>query len=117
MQEDCSCKIVWNFVSKLFDIKSIDNPWEIVVTVNPKQNYEHFEDFRCNKKHKGTKQGSPSINFDNFAKRILSVNKIKNFENPKYQYHDQQRFSVIRGKMQKNSILKTNLLFDFICLT
>ena len=66
-----------------FEIESIDNLYEIVVAINPEEYHEHFEDFRCNKKNKAKKKSSPGINFENFAKRILSVNEIENFENPK----------------------------------
>ena len=48
MQENRNCKS--------FETASIDNLCEIVVAVNLKEYYEHFEDFRGNKKHKGMKK-------------------------------------------------------------
>ena len=84
-----------------FEIQSIDNLYEIVVAINPEEYHEHFEDFRCNEKNKAKKKSSPGINFENFAKRILSVNEIENFENPKSKYQEQQRFSVVGGEIQK----------------
>ena len=39
-----------------FEIESVDNPCQVVITVNPKEYYEHFENFCCNKKHKGRKK-------------------------------------------------------------
>ena len=92
MQENNSYKSVWK-------IESIDNPWEIVIIVNPKKYYEDFEDFRCNKKHKGIRKCAPGMSFENFAKRIVPVNKI-----------EQQRFSVGGDEMQKTSITKTKFL-------
>ena len=53
------------------------------------------------KKNKAKKKSSPGISFENFAKRILSVNEIENFENPKSKYQEQQRFSVVGGEIQK----------------
>ena len=47
------------------------------------------------------------MNFENFVKRIVSVNEIENFENSENEYQEQQRFSVVGGKMQKASIMKT----------
>ena len=81
------------------EIESIDNPWEIVIIVNPKKYYEDFEDFRCNKKHKGIRKCAPGMSFENFAKRIVTVNKI-----------ERQRFSVGGDEMQKTSITKTKFL-------
>ena len=72
MRENRNCKKCLGYL----EIERIDNPCEIVVAVNPKEYYEHFEDFRCNKQHKGIKKGSPGINFENFTKRIVSVNEI-----------------------------------------
>ena len=80
-------------------IKNIDNPCKVVVVVIPKEYYDHFEDFRCNKKYKGIKEGSPGRNFQNFTERIVSV--VVNFENPKIEYQEQQRCSVFGGKIQK----------------
>lgn len=59
------------------------------------------------KTYKSIKKGSPGMNFQNFTKRIISVNETENFENPKKEYQEQQRFSVVGGKMQKASIMKT----------
>ena len=84
-----------------FEIESIDNPCKIVVAVNPKEYYKHFEDFRCNKKHKGIRIGAPGMNFENFGKRIVSVNEIQNFEKPRNENQEPQRFSFVGGKMQK----------------
>ena len=39
-----------------FEIESIDNLCQVVVTVDPKDNYEQFHGFSCNKKQKGQKK-------------------------------------------------------------
>ena len=39
-----------------FEIESVDNPCHVVIAVNPKEYYEHFENFSCNKNHKGQKK-------------------------------------------------------------
>ena len=59
------------------------------------------------KTYKSIKKGSPGMNFQNFTKRIISVNETENFENPKKEYRQKQRFSAVDGKMQKTSIMKT----------
>ena len=41
---------------KCFEIESIDNPCQIGLAINPKEIYEHFEDFANNRKHKGKKK-------------------------------------------------------------
>lgn len=33
-----------------------------------------FENKFINKKHKGIKQGSPGMNFENYAERLVSLN-------------------------------------------
>ena len=38
------------------EIESIDNPSKIMITVNPKEYYEDFDNFSSNKKHKGQKK-------------------------------------------------------------
>ena len=35
---------------RFFEIESIDNPCQVVIAVNPKEYYEHFENFSSNKK-------------------------------------------------------------------
>ena len=90
-----------------FEIESIDNPCQDVITVIPKEYYEHFENFSCNKKRKGQKKGTPRMNFENFANRIATVSQIENFDILQNEYCEQQRFSIVGGEMQKTSIMKT----------
>ena len=90
-----------------FEIESTDNLCEIGVTLNPKEYYKHFKGFRCNKKRNGMEKGSSGMNFENFFKRVVSINEIKNFGNSKKKYQEQQKFSVVGDEMQKASIMKT----------
>ena len=50
------------------------------------------------------------MNFENFANRIVSSNRIENLNTPENEYRKQQHFSVIGGEMQKTSVMKTNFL-------
>ena len=97
-----------------FEIESIDNLYEIVVAINPEEYHEHFEDFRCNKKNKAKKKKFPWHKLWELAKRILSVNEIENFENPKSKYQEHQRFSVVGGEIQKTY---KQTIKGSICLT
>ena len=56
----------------------------VTVAVNPKEYYEAFENNSFNKKHKGIKTGSPRMDFENYANRILSVSDCDFFEKPEY---------------------------------
>ena len=90
-------------------MESIDNPCHIVVAVNPKEYYEHFENFDCNKKQKGQKTGTAGMNFGNFAAGIADSNQIDNFDAPINECIEQQRFTVIGGEMQKSTVMGTKL--------
>ena len=52
-------------------------------------------------------KSSSDMNFENFFKRVVSINEIKNFGNPKNKYQEQQKFSVVGDEMEKASIMKT----------
>lgn len=56
----------------------------VTVAVNPKEYYKAFEDSSFNKKHKEIKTGSPRMDFENYANRILSVIDCDFFEKPEY---------------------------------
>ena len=57
-----------------FEIEHIDNPCFVTVAVNPKEYYKAFEDNSCNKKYKGIRKCFVGMDFENYGKRILSVN-------------------------------------------
>ena len=63
-----------------FEIESIGNPCQLVIAVNPKEYYEHFENFSHNKNIRVKKKETSRMNFDNFANRIVTSNQIDNFE-------------------------------------
>lgn len=89
MGENGSCKSV--FFKR---DNQIDNPCEVVVVVNPKDYNEHLEDFRCKKNHKGIRKGAPSMNFENFVKRVVSAHETEDLGNPENEYQEQQTLSV-----------------------
>ena len=47
------------------------------------------------------------MNFENFSYRIAPINQIENFDTPKSEYYEQQRFSVVTGEMTKTTVQKT----------
>ena len=70
-----------------------------MITINPKEYLEHFEDFSANKKHKGQKKGIAGMDFENFASRIATSRQIDNFVVPKNEYTNQCCFTVVVGEM------------------
>ena len=72
----------------------IDDPWEIIVAVNPKEYLEKFQSENLNKKHKGLKKGSKVMDFENYVKRINSVREIETFGQLENQKRGQYRISV-----------------------
>ena len=47
------------------------------------------------------------MNFEHFAARIADSNQIDNFDVAINEFKEQQRFTIIGGKMQKSAVLKT----------
>ena len=47
------------------------------------------------------------MNFENFFYRIATVNQIENFDTPKNEYFEQQRFSIVAGEMTKATVQTT----------
>ena len=43
------------------------------------------------------------MNFENYAARITNSNYIDNFEAPANEYKEQQRFTIVGDKMQKDN--------------
>ena len=62
----------------------MNNPCFVTVAVNPEEYYEFFIDSPFNKKHKGIKKGLPGMDFENYFKRISSLNDCEFFEKPEY---------------------------------
>ena len=67
---------------RYLEIEHIDDPCQIVIAVNSKEYYEHFESFSSNKKYKGQEKGAAGMNFENYANRAATVNQIENFDIP-----------------------------------
>ena len=62
-----------------------------------------FEDRGTNKKHKGIKEGSSGMDFENFASRIVSITNLEHFKKSKVEYKEAARLTVDQGEMQKKS--------------
>ena len=60
-----------------------------------------FKDLALNKKHKGIKEGSSGMGFENFAGRIKSLVNFETFEKPPTEYKEVSRLSVVQGEMIK----------------
>ena len=92
-----------------FEGESINNPCQIVITVNPKEYYVHFESFSSSKRHKDIRKDERGMEFDNFAARIAPSRQIDNSEAPKNEYVKQLRFTIVGGKMQQTTIEKKQI--------
>ena len=62
-----------------FSIKNIDDPYIVIVAVNPKEYFEEFESQVVNKKHKGLRKGATGMEFEDYVKRINSIKEIETF--------------------------------------
>ena len=74
---------------------------------NPKEYYEILENSFTNKKHKGIKEGSPRMNFENYAERLVSLNNFETFTKPGADFKEVSRLTVFQGEMQKKTLIKT----------
>ena len=59
---------------KLYEVVAIHNPKVITISVNPKEYLEKYRNKESIKKHKGIGKGALGMDFDSFARRILSLN-------------------------------------------
>ena len=84
-----------------FEIESIDNPCQVVIAVNLREHYEHFENFSSNKRRKAQKKGTPGMNFENFAKRIVTANQIENLTLPKTSSANNSNFLLSLAKYKE----------------
>lgn len=57
-----------------FEIENVYNPCFLTIACNPKEYDKMFKNKCINKKHKGIKQGSPGMNFENYTERLVSLN-------------------------------------------
>ena len=49
-----------------FSIENIDDPYLVIVAVNPKEYFEKFESDNVNKKHKVLRKGASGMEFENY---------------------------------------------------
>ena len=78
--------------------------------VNPKEYYQSFEDNSFNKKHKGIKKGSPGMDLENYTNRISLLNDCDYFQKPESDIRQVWRLTVVDGKMQQKTVIKTKVL-------
>ena len=90
-----------------YKIGNIDNPCVVSLAVNPKEYLAMLKNSSLNKKHKGNKQGSSGMGFENFSNRIKSLANFDTFEKPPAEYKEVSRFSVYQGEMFKKTVAKT----------
>ena len=69
----------------LFEIESINKANVITIALNPKKYYERFDDHSDNKKHKGLKKSTRSMDFDSYLSRLADSNEFSKefFKKPK----------------------------------
>ena len=60
----------------LFEIESINKANVLTVALNPKEYYERLEDHPENKKHKGLKKSTSSMDFDSYSSRLEDLNEF-----------------------------------------
>ena len=73
------------------EIEHIDNPCFLTINCNPKECYELFEDSFVNKEHKGIKRGSPVMDFEHYASRIVSLSSCDTFIKPPADFKEVSR--------------------------
>ena len=91
----------------LFETESINVPNVIIISINPKEYMEEFEDSTVNKKHKGIKRGTPGMDFDTYFSKLCSITDYFDYyfkqKKPKI---IQKRFQVINDGMQMKTVNK-----------
>ena len=65
-----------------YETEHIDDPCILTLAVNPKEYLETLERKYLNKKHKGIKNGSSGLGFENFSKRIGSLVSFDTLKKP-----------------------------------
>lgn len=66
-----------------------------------------FENNSVNKKHKGIKNYSPAMDFENFANRIVSLNNCDTFIKPPADFKEVSRLTLADGETQQEKVVKT----------
>ena len=92
---------------RYYKIESINNPCLATIAVNPKEYLEVRQDLKLNKKHKGIKNGSNGMGFENFANRIKPLVNFDTFQKLPAEYKQVSRLTVDKGEMVKKTVTKT----------
>ena len=90
-----------------YKIENINNPCLETIAVNPKEYLEVQQDLKLNKKHKGIKNGSNGMGFENFANRIKPLINFDTFQKPPAEYKQVSKLTVDKGEMVKKTVTKT----------
>ena len=90
----------------LYDVESVDNQNIITLAINPKEYFEVYRSKEINKKHKGIKENTPGMTFENFASRIMDFreftpaqkktkkNNSEKVSNKKHKHENDKRFKT-----------------------
>ena len=65
----------------LYEVGHVNDPCYVTLAVNPKEYLEYFKSNNINKKHKGIKKGSVSMEYENYAERIKLLFDFKLIRN------------------------------------
>ena len=91
----------------LYKVEHIDDLCYVTLAVNPKEYFEYFQSDAVNKKHKGIKKGSPSMDYENYAERIKPLINFDTYKKPKVDVKDVVRISVKKGEMTTHKVKKS----------
>ena len=91
----------------LYEVEHIDDPSYVTLALNPKEYLEYFKSDSVNKKHKGIKKGSVSMDYENYAERIKPLFSFETYKKSKLDTEDVVRISVKKGEMTTHKIRKT----------
>ena len=93
-------------MKKQVGIFEIENNTSNIITVNPKEHYEKFDNHSDNKKHKGLKKSTGGMDFDSYSARLSDLNEFSKEYIKKPKKIQQKRFQVISESMQMKSVSK-----------
>ena len=93
----------------LFEIESINKANVLTVALNPKEYYERLEDHPENKKHKGLKKSTSSMDFDSYSSRLEDLNEFSK-KNLKIQRKSNRKdFRLLTNQCKWKQLVKYNL--------
>ena len=92
----------------LYEIKSIDNPNIITISLNPKEYFKKYRNHTMNKKHKGLKKDTPGIDFEGYAQRLSLLHEFCDKQKPNK--IKQKRLQIVNCTVQMVSVNKTQFV-------